>query len=232
MTHKLLITAELFVFFAIIKTLQAIRSSANNLISIQAKNEKKIADVRQFATSTLFRTPHKAFTLLELLVVIAIIGLLSTIVVISMTTARSRGRDVTRIADAKQITTALEQYYSDNYNYPGAVATGAALGSKSGKTDCLTSTVTCTCLSNSGFSNACGTTLYMSNIPTYPGTVSGACTSDGTFGTPTTPFIGQICYFADATSAAANYKIMFKLENTYSGGTNCIFSNISGLVCT
>jgi prepilin-type N-terminal cleavage/methylation domain-containing protein len=175
---------------------------------------------------------REAFTLVELLVVIAIIGLLSTIAVISMTTTRSKSRDMTRVADAKQLSTALEQYYSDNYNYPGAVATGAALGSKSGKTDCLTSTVACTCLSNSGFSNVCGATVYMANVPTYPGTVSGACTTDGTFGTPAATLIAQLCYFADATSSAANYKIMFKLENTLNGGTNCIYSNTYGLACS
>ena len=166
----------------------------------------------------------KGFTLVELLVVIAIIGLLSTIAVIALSTARSKGRDTTRIADVKTLSTALEQYFTDNSSYPGAVSSGAALGSSSGKTDCLTSTKVCSCLSNAtgGFTDACGTPVYMTNVPTYPGTVSGACTTDGVYATPTTPFINQFCYFADATSTAGNFKIMFKLENSFNGGTNCI----------
>ncbi len=60
----------------------------------------------------------KGFTLIELLTVIAIIGILSTIVMTSLLTARKKGRDVKRIADIKQIQLALEQYYNDNLKYP------------------------------------------------------------------------------------------------------------------
>lgn len=60
----------------------------------------------------------KGFTLVELLTVIAIIGILSTIVMTSLLTARKKGRDVKRIADIKQIQLGLEQYYNDNLKYP------------------------------------------------------------------------------------------------------------------
>ncbi len=50
---------------------------------------------------------RKAFTLIELLVVLAIIGLLSTIAIISLSTARRQSRNVRRIADAKQLVTAF-----------------------------------------------------------------------------------------------------------------------------
>jgi len=60
----------------------------------------------------------KAFTLIELLVVIAIIGLLATIVLVSLNTARSKARDVKRMADLKQIQLALEMYYNDKGSYP------------------------------------------------------------------------------------------------------------------
>lgn len=70
----------------------------------------------------------KGFTLIELLVVIAIIGLLSTMSVLALNSARARARDAKRIADIKQIQTALEMYYNDNNTYPAAaVATTTAL---------------------------------------------------------------------------------------------------------
>lgn len=54
------------------------------------------------------------FTLIELLVVIAIIGLLASIVMASLNSARSRARDAKRIGDLKQIATALELFANDN----------------------------------------------------------------------------------------------------------------------
>jgi prepilin-type N-terminal cleavage/methylation domain-containing protein len=70
------------------------------------------------------------FTLIELLVVVAIIGLLSSIVLISLNTARSRARDAKRITDVTQVGKALESYYNDNAGYPAALAdlaTGATV---------------------------------------------------------------------------------------------------------
>ncbi len=64
----------------------------------------------------------KGFTLIELLVVIAIIGLLSTLSVLALNSARARSRDAKRIADIKQIQTALEMYYNDNNTYPAALS--------------------------------------------------------------------------------------------------------------
>jgi prepilin-type N-terminal cleavage/methylation domain-containing protein len=60
----------------------------------------------------------KAFTLIELLVVIAIIGILVTIAVVALQKARQSARDSKRIADVKQIQTALEIYYNYNSEYP------------------------------------------------------------------------------------------------------------------
>lgn len=58
------------------------------------------------------------FTLIELLVVIAIIGLLSTIILAPISSARMKARDVRRIADMNQIRLALEMYYDDYGYYP------------------------------------------------------------------------------------------------------------------
>jgi len=80
-------------------------------------------------------TKLKGFTLIELLVVIAIIGVLSTLAVIALGSARSKARDSKRLADIKQISTALELYYSENNTYPEIITPGNSLSSPDGLTD-------------------------------------------------------------------------------------------------
>ena len=65
---------------------------------------------------------NNGFTLIELLVVVTIIGLLSTMILVSLNTARMKARDVRRLADLRQVALALEMYYDDNTKtgYPGA----------------------------------------------------------------------------------------------------------------
>lgn len=63
-------------------------------------------------------SPRKGFTIIELLVVIAIIGLLASIILASLNSARKRARDARRYADLAQIANALEMYYDDHNSYP------------------------------------------------------------------------------------------------------------------
>lgn len=67
------------------------------------------------------KTP-KGFTLIELMVVIAIIGVLSSVVLASLNSARAKGRDAKRKAEMVSIQTALEMYYLDNNAYPIAIS--------------------------------------------------------------------------------------------------------------
>ena len=71
----------------------------------------------------------KAFTLIELLVVIAIIGLLSTLSIIALNSARAKARDAKRVSDVKQIQVALEMYYNEMADYPPNILTGVSNGS-------------------------------------------------------------------------------------------------------
>ncbi len=71
----------------------------------------------------------KGFTLIELLVVIAIIGLLATLAVVALTSARQKSRDSKRVADMKQLQTAMELMFSANNTYAIASCTTPAIAS-------------------------------------------------------------------------------------------------------
>ena len=64
----------------------------------------------------------RGFTLIELLVVIAIIGILATIVMVSLNTARAKARDARRISDVRQIQLALQMYYDSTGSYPALLS--------------------------------------------------------------------------------------------------------------
>lgn len=95
----------------------------------------------------------KGFTLIELLVVIAIIGLLSTLAIVALNSARQKSRDAKRVSDVKQIQTALELYFADQNGYPSGSA--VVLGGASTKT--LSST--------NGFAASAAGTTYMGLVP-------------------------------------------------------------------
>lgn len=60
----------------------------------------------------------KGFTLIELLVVIAVLGLLASIVIVSVSKVRAKGRDSRRISDVKTVRAALDSYYLTKKQYP------------------------------------------------------------------------------------------------------------------
>ena len=68
----------------------------------------------------MFQKTSSGFTLIELLVVIAIIGLLASVVLVSLNNARIKARDAKRLTDMRQIQTALDLYYQKNGQYPNA----------------------------------------------------------------------------------------------------------------
>ena len=99
----------------------------------------------------------KGFTLIELLVVIAIIGVLSTLAVVALGSARQKANDAKRLSDIKQVQTALELYYTDNNSYPTSTAGGDDLGTGS-----------FACINSAGFGTTGCTSPYMGQVPVGP----------------------------------------------------------------
>ena len=104
---------------------------------------------------------RRGFTLVELLVVVAIIGLLAGIAVVSVNAVRAKARDTKRVADIKQIQTALERRFSDTGMYPPTPANGSKLGT--GAAQALTSVA-------AGWEQTAtaGATVYLSGVPKDP----------------------------------------------------------------
>jgi prepilin-type N-terminal cleavage/methylation domain-containing protein len=107
---------------------------------------------------------QKGFTLIELLVVIAIIGLLSSVVLLSLNSAREKARNARRVADARQIVGALELYYDSQTSstYPVTAANV--------KTDLVS---------------------YLATWPTYPTPAGGTCGATDYVYTPTGSPVGS-----------------------------------------
>ena len=108
------------------------------------------------------RNKNKAgFTLIELLVVIAIIGLLASVVLLALNGARAKSRDAKRLADVRQIASALEIYFNDNNSYP----TGAAGA-----------------LASTGIGQPNIVPNYIGLMPSAPLPADGSCASTATLG--------------------------------------------------
>jgi len=63
----------------------------------------------------------KGFTLVEMITVLAIIGILTSIVIVSLDKVRSQSRDKKRMGDIKSLQLALENYYNRNGRYPNSL---------------------------------------------------------------------------------------------------------------
>ncbi len=71
---------------------------------------------------------NKGFTLIEMMVVVAIIGILSSIIVMSLTGAKGKARDARRVSDLGQLQLALELYFDRCNMYPQPSGGGVGQG--------------------------------------------------------------------------------------------------------
>jgi general secretion pathway protein G len=63
---------------------------------------------------------NKAFTLIEVLVVVVLIGILATLAVVAISSTRMKARDAKRLADIKQMQSALELCFTEMGSYPAS----------------------------------------------------------------------------------------------------------------
>lgn len=69
-------------------------------------------------------TKNAGFTLIELLVVIAIIGLLSSVVLVALASAKDKANNTVALQELHQVQLAMEFYYQANGNYPNPNTAG------------------------------------------------------------------------------------------------------------
>lgn len=74
-------------------------------------------------------TKTKGFTLIELLVVIAIIGILSSVVLASLNTARNKGTDAAIKAEMSNVRAGMEVFYDGSSTYVGGTSSSAVTSS-------------------------------------------------------------------------------------------------------
>ncbi len=102
---------------------------------------------------------EKGFTLIELLVVIAIIGLLASVVLLALNSARAKSRDAKRLADIRQFASGLELYFNDINSYPTAALQNPLPSTGIGAPNIVPN--------------------YIGLIPTAPSPADGSCAATG-----------------------------------------------------
>ncbi len=175
------------------------------------------------------------FTLVELLVVIAIIGLLSTIGVVSLNSARAKARDAKRLSDVRQITSVLELYYNGKQQYPQSPATGRQM-SDTDASGCVSEQngVVGAPATGDVAAAACGAVPLLSVMPrpnVGTGTQEYRYVGYETAPAPApsgTAVAAQLCDGSAGNTDCQAYGIEFTLETSVSGinaGLNCLTSS-------
>lgn len=149
---------------------------------------------------------RKAFTLVELLVVIAIIGLLASISIISLNNARAKARDAKRVADVKQISTALELFFNDAGRYPTDLEWASGSLEYNGQT-------------------------YLSIIPSAPTPADGSCDSTTNSFSYTQDNSGESYTLTFCTGGVVGSLAAGELCATPSGMAACSIGGGGGFSC-
>ncbi len=136
---------------------------------------------------------QKGFTLIELLVVIAIIGILASIVLVSLNQARARARDANRVSSLQEMAKFIA------VNEDGSAPTPFWDAETGGNAACQTSEY-CSLASDANPPIAMGissTTPLVTNFQTYVDPTAGTSTTAcyGETGGPSTP-VGTPCAYS------------------------------------
>ncbi len=128
----------------------------------------ELTNARKFTDSSA----RKGFTLIELLVVIAIIGLLSSVILASLNSARNKGKDAAIKAGVDQLVTLMGENYDDytsyaNLQYGWITAGGYSCSTAFTGTYASQAQAICTSIFNNAAENGWGGPgaykIYMSN---------------------------------------------------------------------
>lgn len=138
---------------------------------------------------------QKGFTLIEILIVVAIVAIIGTLSAVAVNSARSKQRDATRLANVRQMQSALEDYFKENNAYP--IGEFLPLG------DATQSA----CLGVTGFHGDCSgeSGTIMRNVPA---TFDNGLDDVVTCGEPKR---NAFCY--TVLNEGASYVVHFELEN-------------------
>lgn len=88
-----------------------------------------------YCRGMLTRRFKPGFTILEVLIVLAVFGLLATLAVLSLNSARARVRDAQRLSDVGTVSAALSRYWLEKATYPSSA--GILLGAPGTNTEVL-----------------------------------------------------------------------------------------------
>jgi prepilin-type N-terminal cleavage/methylation domain-containing protein len=144
----------------------------------------------------------QGFTLIELLLVMVIMGILLLIGTGAFVSSLLKGRDTTRKANLRAITSAVEMYYSDKGKYP--IGTGSIPG----------------CYNAAGATGTCG-----KDYPIFKDSIANGAMYMAKF--PADPVSTQQYYYLSATGT--QYQMYAHLENSQdpmiitpaASGTDC-----------
>jgi type II secretory pathway pseudopilin PulG len=153
--------------------------------------------------------------LIELLVVIAIIGILASIILASLSSARSKGKDARIIADVQQARIALETGYNGAY-YPDLNTVGNANCAAGGN------------LLNATWA-ACGITTGPGNVSLSAVNTDASAQGGGLFFTIAGPNNGNINAYAVKGRLISSSTVFFCIDST--GKTNAADNNTTTMTC-
>jgi len=95
------------------------------------------------------RNKERSFTLIEVMVAVAIIGLLASIVLVSLKVTKQKARDAKRIAELNQVEKAVKLLETDWGMYPGGAAD---------------TNTTCDCRHYEGIRDGCSLWYYLETL--------------------------------------------------------------------